>query len=999
VKVNGTDRAVNDIKSYVGPRWSPVDYDSSFIIDNFFPDSFPSGSAASYGYNPKTGWINGITDSIGVWVPIPSVATDPSLFYSSTGGLYIELWNKTRGAGWVNIPNLQEPYADSIEVGQTTEFYRSMAEIEAVLAPEAGLVQGDSIYIRAVLADRVGNKTQGDSSATIFVYDPYAPTVSNINGGNVLTVDTLYSEENLSASWTGSSDSTYNSIPGSGILNYDYQIDMHNAAGDSLDTLVAWTSVGLNESANVTDLRMRHNRMYSFNIRAVDTAGNVSATVSSDTIYRKNSAPIISVDSTIIAYEEGLYTDTVRVIDLDLATALSDTFEYFISWKDSIWPTNAEDSVNIDISGVIRWTPTPQDTGNFRLEVVVVDKDTLSDTLDYPLKVLPVNDPPYFRSGDDWDLKYPLLPDLRMPGISFDENDSFEVYLTQYIHDEDNNDTAIVWTYELVGAIVPDSSYPIMSPFIGPSTTVQHRTSQPGQQSRSGLKTIGARMTANSLADTIKIVITQNDTGSTAKIKALYDYNTSNGPHSIIFKASDATLNLNYAGLDTINNDSSEINLNINAINDAPKWKDGFPPDTTMMENDTFRIVFKEFVDDVDDTKLAFKLKATSFEKYTIFDSISGNPLSTQLGTMIIDSSVYVSYAPGEGDSTARFIPTKLWSGYAEIEAIVTDSIDNPQNPKSDTTIFIIDVIRIPRPYLTFDIVQNNVFTSFYDIIITDTISKATNIGLYYGPTYLNRIALDKVGPFTYRHHKKFIDDKEGETVSFRAVANAVVGDTVKNGNLTVQIARSMSRWTGYSSDGLFNVTGEIGAVNMDQYIMIVDSTMFKKGYSGSYKLGNEAQWFSNPVEVSLASYDDEQALYQRNSDNSWTELPSYNQQGRIKAYTDKMGYFRLGRKTVIVPGLTSLGQNYPNPFNPVTNITYDVGFVDGPQQQVNLSIYNILGQHVQTLFRGQQGPGQYSVMWYGRDKSGASVASGIYFVHMITSAGEVQTKKVMLLR
>ena len=180
---------------------------------------------------------------------------------------------------------------------------------------------------------------------------------------------------------------------------------------------------------------------------------------------------------------------------------------------------------------------------------------------------------------------------------------------------------------------------------------------------------------------------------------------------------------------------------------------------------------------------------------------------------------------------------------------------------------------------------------------------------------------------------------------------------------------------------------------------MIMDSTMFKKGYTGSYKMGDEGRWFSNPVEVSLASYDDEQALYQRNSDNSWTELPSYSQQGRIRAYTDKMGYFRLGRKTVIVPGLTSLGQNYPNPFNPVTNITYDVGFVDGPQQQVNLSIYNLLDQHVQTLFRGQQGPGQYSIMWYGRDKSGVSVASGIYFVHMSTSAGQIQTKKVMLLR
>jgi hypothetical protein len=174
---------------------------------------------------------------------------------------------------------------------------------------------------------------------------------------------------------------------------------------------------------------------------------------------------------------------------------------------------------------------------------------------------------------------------------------------------------------------------------------------------------------------------------------------------------------------------------------------------------------------------------------------------------------------------------------------------------------------------------------------------------------------------------------------------------------------------------------------------------MFKKGYSGSYKLGDEGRWFSNPVEVSLASYDDEQALYQRNSDNSWTELPSYSKQGRIKAYTDKMGYFRLGRKTVIVPGLTSLGQNYPNPFNPVTNITYDVGFVDGPQQQVNLSVYNLLGHEVVTLVNEQRSIGRHSIKWYGRDKSGVSVASGIYFVHMTTSAGQVQTKKVMLLR
>jgi hypothetical protein len=217
--------------------------------------------------------------------------------------------------------------------------------------------------------------------------------------------------------------------------------------------------------------------------------------------------------------------------------------------------------------------------------------------------------------------------------------------------------------------------------------------------------------------------------------------------------------------------------------------------------------------------------------------------------------------------------------------------------------------------------------------------------------------------------------------------------------SIGLALARTLGRWSGSSPDGLFNITGEAGAVNMDQSILVVDSTMFKKGYSGSYKLGDEVRVFTKPVEVSFASYDDELALYQRNTDNTWTELPSYNEQGRIRAYTDRMGYFRLGRKTLIVPGLTSLGQNYPNPFNPVTNITYDVGFVEGPEQQVNLSIYNLLGQQVITLVNDQRSIGRHSVKWYGKDKSGISVASGMYFVHMTTSTGKVQTKKVMLLR
>ena len=65
----------------------------------------------------------------------------------------------------------------------------------------------------------------------------------------------------------------------------------------------------------------------------------------------------------------------------------------------------------------------------------------------------------------------------------------------------------------------------------------------------------------------------------------------------------------------------------------------------------------------------------------------------------------------------------------------------------------------------------------------------------------------------------------------------------------------------------------------------------------------------------------------------------------------------------------------------------------------MNLSIYNLLGQQVITLVNDQRSIGRHSVKWYGKDRSGISVASGMYFVHMVTSTGEVQTKKVMLLR
>ena len=95
----------------------------------------------------------------------------------------------------------------------------------------------------------------------------------------------------------------------------------------------------------------------------------------------------------------------------------------------------------------------------------------------------------------------------------------------------------------------------------------------------------------------------------------------------------------------------------------------------------------------------------------------------------------------------------------------------------------------------------------------------------------------------------------------------------------------------------------------------------------------------------------------------------------------------------------TSLHQNYPNPFNPTTTIEYDLGFIDGPTQRVNVTVYDILGRNIKTLINEQQNIGRYRVKWNGKDQNDVPVSSGIYFINLLTDTGRSETKKIMLMR
>ena len=87
-----------------------------------------------------------------------------------------------------------------------------------------------------------------------------------------------------------------------------------------------------------------------------------------------------------------------------------------------------------------------------------------------------------------------------------------------------------------------------------------------------------------------------------------------------------------------------------------------------------------------------------------------------------------------------------------------------------------------------------------------------------------------------------------------------------------------------------------------------------------------------------------------------------------------------------------ALHQNFPNPFNPSTVITFAIP----RQEQVQLTVYNAIGQRIRTLINSQRPAGSHTVVWDGKDNLGREVASGTYFYELV--AGTFSKSARMLL-
>jgi hypothetical protein len=84
----------------------------------------------------------------------------------------------------------------------------------------------------------------------------------------------------------------------------------------------------------------------------------------------------------------------------------------------------------------------------------------------------------------------------------------------------------------------------------------------------------------------------------------------------------------------------------------------------------------------------------------------------------------------------------------------------------------------------------------------------------------------------------------------------------------------------------------------------------------------------------------------------------------------------------------------YPNPFNPAINLHFELYDND----VMEISVYDIQGKKVRSLYSGRMDRDTHSIIWNGKEDAGKSVPSGLYFISF-KNGSHIETRKISLVR
>ena len=966
------DVAGNQVEGATSPDELTIDFDGP--LPPVVTDTTTVGGTIVEGY-----W-NASNSGIDLTILTPVVA-DTSLL-----GGYFQIEGRIGG-------DPEGTLVDSIPI-ESINITEIIASIDSVDLEALSISsEGQAIDLRIKMFDGRGNDTLGAWMEDILIMDQLAPNLGAFTTLFTTTDSYITFDDTLKAQWDGFSDDV------SGIDYYDYSI------GHSVDTddFLTWDTLqGLSVDTLMT---YTHADEYYLNVRAMDVAGNLSDILSNSVITADLELPITgsAMDPYYFIGDwpdllEGTYSDELsgmEAIELTLKRSsdnlywdgstwhLTDTTRFDLVLGETVWSfplssdslTNREDYIfslaGTDIAGnvqVAEGDPITATLDTFQFVIntapVFVDDSTYTDSS--------AEDSEYSRFflADDPDVGsisadtlYWSLSTNAPAGVSIDSLTGELSWLPVDSAVGDHSFTAYVQDY-----------YAEID-----SILISHRVLETNDAPEAVALLLPVDSTQLTPSDSLLLTFTWTTAFDIEENPVTYLVSMQGTDYDTSIAAPDTFLTVDVSVMDF---PSSTIEWFVRALDQA---------DTSAVA-DTFHVTTSSAFASLNTDSISVNIERmtnidTSFTmgnlgltdlRWSLLDAPSWISLVAETGTIAYDTSSAIAF---NINPTAYTV-----GGYGGQFRILTN------DPLQDTiTVKVsMDIFDVPTPVIAF--YKNRAYPSYYEMMIVDSLGMIDSLVVTYSGL---EVELTTVDTFSY---VAVVEVSEEGLNAFEVYASNWVGDTTITVNVTVSLLKQGSGWLARSPDEQFEIKGGSNSAAKSTRIAILDS-MLSANADASYKVLTDGVVLAEHVLVSMPVLTNDQAIYIRDVSGDYVELASVSNGERVSAWTATLGAFKLGPRTIIVPEKSQLSQNYPNPFNPTTTIDFDIGFLDGLNQDIGFSIYNIRGQEVRNLMETQMQPGSYSITWNGLDDQGKQVSSGIYFARLMTGKGYAKTVKMLVLR
>ncbi len=405
---------------------------------------------------------------------------------------------------------------------------------------------------------------------------------------------------------------------------------------------------------------------------------------------------------------------------------------------------------------------------------------------------------------------------------------------------------------------------------------------------------------------------------------------------------------------------------------------------------------------------------------WALVSSVNGSFLQTLTIDNAIGKYQHLYYWEGTGANDGSNIDTGDMESWGDLGVVFSGDVIGNVNLATNLFLFPYDADSLDAAQLSenqnYPIVWwSGLFAQVYDVtppevaaIITDS-AEENAVKLIWNAPHEDGTSGNSVALYEMRYSTESPDEidkwwKSALPVPVLPIPGApgardsVVVDGLERNTTYYFVLRSQDRagnWSDFSAAAATQTT----PVELAAFKYALDENGVRLTWQTSTESNNygfELQRKSENSDFSAIAFIEGAGTTQTPQNYSFLDrnLPVGRYAYRLKQ-VDTNGQFELSQALNVVvsgPSDFKLAQNYPNPFNSETNFNFAIKAVQTEAASENsfdveLIIYNLLGQKVKTLLSDVRSAGFYSMHWNGTNEFNEKVASGLYMYRLTVSS------------